>query len=87
MIGTDFRLEEVIMTLHVQEARRQAASRAVRSGLQERPHVSRGHEVVRYLGHHLILLGQRLEQYGLPQPSFKPDQLRTGSRRAPMVGN
>jgi hypothetical protein len=32
-------------------------------------------------------LGQRLEQYGLPQPSFRPDQLRTGSGRAHMVGN
>ena len=87
MFGTDFRLEEAMMTMHVQEAHREVGSRALRSGSQERRHVRRGHEVVRYLGHHLILLGQRLEQYGLPQPSFKPDQLRTGSGRAPMVGN
>lgn len=78
MFGTDWRLAEVTMTMNVQEAHLQASSGALRRGLKERRQMWSACHVVRYLGHHLILLGKRLELYGLPQTQVAYGQDRRG---------
>lgn len=72
MYGTDYRSAEAMMALRVREARRRAEyHRLCQAGVERRWLLSQqGCRLVQQLGRQLVMVGERLEGYGLPQPSI-----------------
>ena len=73
MCYVDYRSAEEIMHLRAEEARHHAQLRELRrqvEGNQQGWPARQGCWLLYQLGHRLVVVGQRLERYGLPQPSF-----------------
>ncbi len=73
MYFTDPLTVEKQTALRVETVRRQAQSRALLRQITSKeaslPH--HGHRLLHYMGHQLVVLGEWLEQYSAPQPSYQ----------------